>query len=127
MEGLADKVTPGEKDSLSVASTEDDASRKRLVRRMRIQIWAGALVGLFIAFCIGAAFSESLLASCISAALILLSLSNSCRREFAELARIHFGLTHTSSRPPAQFFTTLNDLWSRSEEIWEGSFSLLAW
>lgn len=26
-----------------------------------------------------------------------------------------------------QFFTTLNDLWSQSEEIWEGVFSLVAW
>jgi high-affinity iron transporter len=34
----------------------DDASKKRLVRRMRLQIWAGALAGLFIALCIGAAF-----------------------------------------------------------------------
>lgn len=51
---------------------------------MRLQIWAGALAGLFIALCIGAAFI-------------------------------------------AVFFTTLNDLWAKSEEIWEGSFSLIAW
>lgn len=61
-----------------------DATRKRLVRRMRMQIWAGALGGLLVALCIGAAFI-------------------------------------------AVFFTTLNDLWSRSEEIWEGAFSLIAW
>lgn len=59
------------------------ARRKRLIRRMRIQIWAGAGVGLFIALCIGAAFI-------------------------------------------AVFFTTLNDIWAKSEEIWEGVFSLIA-
>lgn len=60
VEGLADKTAPGEKESGSVQNDADDASRKRLVRRMRLQIWAGALAGLFIAFCIGAAFSELL-------------------------------------------------------------------
>ncbi|KAM0755041.1 iron permease FTR1 [Meredithblackwellia eburnea MCA 4105] len=64
-------------------SGEDAARRKHLVKRMRIQIWAGAAVGLFIALCIGAAFI-------------------------------------------AVFFTTLNDIWSKSEEIWEGVFSLVA-
>ncbi|GAA5914293.1 hypothetical protein JCM5296_007236 [Sporobolomyces johnsonii] len=56
----------------------DDTEKKRIIRRMRVQIWAGALVGLLIALCIGAAFI-------------------------------------------AVFFTTLDDLWSKSEEIWEGA------
>ncbi|KAI5475027.1 iron permease FTR1 [Pseudohyphozyma bogoriensis] len=62
---------------------DGEARRKRVVRSMRVQIWAGTLVGLFIAVCIGAAFI-------------------------------------------AVFFTTLNDLWGSSEEIWEGTFSLIA-
>ncbi|GAA5950159.1 hypothetical protein JCM21900_004613 [Sporobolomyces salmonicolor] len=64
-------------DANDVMERLDDAERKRIIRRMRVQIWAGALVGLFIALCIGAAFI-------------------------------------------AVFFTTLDDLWSKSEEIWEG-------
>jgi high-affinity iron transporter len=37
----------------------DEADRKsteKLLRRMRIQIWAGTLAGFFLALCIGAAF-----------------------------------------------------------------------
>ncbi|KPV76271.1 uncharacterized protein RHOBADRAFT_66183 [Rhodotorula graminis WP1] len=70
-------------DGDDVVEKLDAAERKRLIRRMRLQIWAGALAGLFIALCIGAAFI-------------------------------------------AVFFTTLSDLWSKSEEIWEGTFSLIA-
>jgi len=39
--------------------TVDEEERKRtakLLRRMRIQIWAGTLTGFFLALCIGAAF-----------------------------------------------------------------------
>ncbi|SCV74126.1 BQ2448_6558 [Microbotryum intermedium] len=78
VESLVDKPV-NEGDSLD----QDEAVKKRLVRRMRIQIWAGAAVGMFIALCIGAAFI-------------------------------------------AVFFTTLNDLWAKYEEIWEGTFSLVA-
>ncbi|SGY46762.1 BQ5605_C001g00468 [Microbotryum silenes-dioicae] len=78
VESLVDKPV-NEGDSLD----RDEAVKKRLVRRMRIQIWAGAAVGMFIALCIGAAFI-------------------------------------------AVFFTTLNDLWAKYEEIWEGTFSLVA-
>ncbi|KAK4700501.1 high-affinity iron transporter, partial [Phenoliferia sp. Uapishka_3] len=67
----------------SEAEKEDVARRKNLIKRMRMQIWAGAGVGLLIALCIGAAFI-------------------------------------------AVFFTTLNDIWSKTEEIWEGTFSLIA-
>lgn len=34
----------------------DKERRAKLVKRMRIQIWAGTAVGFFIALCIGAAF-----------------------------------------------------------------------
>ncbi|KAL8280307.1 hypothetical protein RQP46_007224 [Phenoliferia psychrophenolica] len=60
-----------------------EARKKFLIRKLRIQIWAGTFVGLFCALAIGAAFI-------------------------------------------AVFFTTLSDIWSKSEEIWEGTFSLLA-
>lgn len=66
-----------------VVNEMDESEKKRIVRRMRWMIWGGALSGLFVALCIGAAFI-------------------------------------------AVFFTTLNDLWSKSEEIWEGVFSLVA-
>jgi high-affinity iron transporter len=40
-----------------VALDEEDKKRTaKLLRRMRIQIWAGTLVGFFLALCIGAAF-----------------------------------------------------------------------
>lgn len=37
----------------------DEADRKsteKLLKRMRLQIWAGTLAGFFLALCIGAAF-----------------------------------------------------------------------
>lgn len=37
-------------------SITDKERRAKLVKRMRIQIWAGTGVGFFIALCIGAAF-----------------------------------------------------------------------
>ncbi|BGP14689.1 high-affinity iron permease [Rhodosporidiobolus nylandii] len=76
---VADSTT----DHNDVVEQLDPQEKKRVVRRMRLMIWAGALLGLFIALCIGAAFI-------------------------------------------AVFFTTLSDLWSKSEEIWEGVFSLIA-
>ncbi|GAA5910785.1 hypothetical protein JCM5296_002827 [Sporobolomyces johnsonii] len=66
--------------------TEEGGSplaQQQLRKRMRWMIWAGALSGLGIAVCIGAAFI-------------------------------------------AVFFTTLSDLWSKSEDLWEGVFSLIA-
>ncbi|GAA5920792.1 hypothetical protein JCM1841_005098 [Sporobolomyces salmonicolor] len=59
------------------------SAQQLLRKRMRWMIWAGALSGLGIAVCIGAAFI-------------------------------------------AVFFTTLSDLWSKSEDLWEGVFSLIA-
>ncbi|KAI0070989.1 Ftr1 protein [Panus rudis PR-1116 ss-1] len=65
-------------------SQEDEQLRaKRLIRKMRIQIFAGSIVGLFIALAIGAAFI-------------------------------------------AVWFTQASDLWSKSEELWEGIFELIA-
>ncbi|KAF5349294.1 hypothetical protein D9756_009367 [Leucocoprinus leucothites] len=57
--------------------------RRRLLRKMRIQIFIGAAIGLFIALAIGAAFI-------------------------------------------AVWFTKASDLWSKSEELWEGIFNLIA-
>lgn len=66
---------------------EEDAGEtarlKRLIRRMRLQIWAGAGAGLLIALAIGGAFI-------------------------------------------AVFYTKLSDLWSKSEELWEGIFSIIS-
>ncbi|GAA5992726.1 hypothetical protein JCM11641_004867 [Rhodosporidiobolus odoratus] len=76
---VSDKTT----DSNDVVEKLDPQEKKRVIRRMRLMIWAGALLGLFVALCIGAAFI-------------------------------------------AVFFTTLSDLWSATEEIWEGVFSLIA-
>ncbi|CAK5283253.1 unnamed protein product [Mycena citricolor] len=74
----ADSDTSGSND------VEDDtAHRKMLIRKMRIQIFAGAFLGLFIALAIGAAFI-------------------------------------------AVWFTQASNLWSKSEELWEGIFELIA-
>ncbi|BGP23526.1 high-affinity iron permease [Rhodotorula toruloides] len=72
----------GHEKGVDVVETLEAGEQRRLIRRMRLQIWAGALVGLFIALCIGTAFIA--------------------------------------------FFTALNDLWGKTEEIWEGVFSLIA-
>lgn len=70
-----------------VVGEEEDAesafNKRRLIRKMRIQIFAGAGVGLFVALAVGAAFI-------------------------------------------AVWFTQAADLWSKSEELWEGIFSLVA-
>ncbi|KAI0092739.1 Ftr1 protein [Irpex rosettiformis] len=62
---------------------DDAARKKRFIRRMRWQIFAGSFVGLFIALAIGAAFI-------------------------------------------AVWFTKASNLWSKSEELWEGIFELIA-
>ncbi|TFY82855.1 hypothetical protein EWM64_g1164 [Hericium alpestre] len=69
---------------LAMTADDDDALRKkRLIRKMRIQIFAGSALGLFIALAIGAAFI-------------------------------------------AVWFTKASNLWQKSEEIWEGTFELIA-
>jgi high-affinity iron transporter len=40
----------------SPGETDDLKTRQVLIKRMRTQIWAGALIGFAIALCIGAAF-----------------------------------------------------------------------
>ncbi|KAI0263016.1 iron permease FTR1/Fip1/EfeU [Gloeopeniophorella convolvens] len=76
-----------EKDDLSsqeLSTGEDGALKKRrLIRKMRIQIFAGSALGLFLAIAIGAAFI-------------------------------------------AVWFTKASNLWQKSEEIWEGSFEVIA-
>ncbi|KAJ6616430.1 iron permease FTR1/Fip1/EfeU [Mycena sp. CBHHK59/15] len=49
--------SPGDsKDDVASDPEDDTAHRRRLIRKMRIQIFAGAGVGLFLALAIGAAF-----------------------------------------------------------------------
>lgn len=56
VESLFDS-TDSPQQTLVEGEGEDQATRRnRLVRRMKLQIWAGAGAGLFIALCIGAAF-----------------------------------------------------------------------
>ncbi|KAH9974757.1 iron permease FTR1 [Lactifluus volemus] len=62
---------------------DDDLHRKRLLRKMRFQIFTGSAFGFLIAAAIGAAFL-------------------------------------------AIWFTKASDLWKKSEELWEGSFYLIA-
>ncbi|KAJ9107945.1 hypothetical protein QFC19_002688 [Naganishia cerealis] len=78
---------------------------KRIIRRMRIQIWAGTLVGFLVSLCIGAAFI---------AVVSTVSVPNP------------FTLLNLACRCLVQFYTTLSDLWAKSEQIWEGVFSLIA-
>ncbi|KAF8882183.1 iron permease FTR1 [Gymnopilus junonius] len=80
-------VTDDEKsasDTLTLPVPVDDAlAKKRLIRKLRIQIFSGAALGLFLALAIGAAFI-------------------------------------------AVWFTKAADLWSKSEELWEGIFEIIA-
>ena len=47
----------GENPSVDNTSEADDlAARRTLIKRMKVQIWAGTLIGFFIALSIGAAF-----------------------------------------------------------------------
>lgn len=55
----ATAVTQNEKqdgDDDSSSASLDASRTRKIVKRMRIQIWAGTLIGFFIALCIGAAF-----------------------------------------------------------------------
>ncbi|BGO97044.1 high-affinity iron permease [Rhodotorula toruloides] len=79
---LVDGMSSGHQDG-AADPEEAEAVRLRVRKRMRWMVWAGALSGLAIAACIGAAFI-------------------------------------------AVFFTTLSDLWSKSEDLWEGIFCLIA-
>ena len=69
-----------------------------------LQIWAGTLTGFFIALCIGAAF---------------IAVVSGRRISPPRTASL-------TSRPPVEFYTTLNNLWGKTEQIWEGAFSLIA-
>ncbi|KAK0435816.1 Ftr1 protein [Desarmillaria tabescens] len=67
----------------SLSDEDDLVHRRRLIRKLRIQIFLGAGLGLFLALAIGAAFI-------------------------------------------AVWFTQASNLWSKSEELWEGIFELIA-
>ncbi|KAF4616731.1 hypothetical protein D9613_008666 [Agrocybe pediades] len=64
-------------------AVEDAVQRRRLIRKLRFQIFLGAACGLLMSLAIGAAFI-------------------------------------------AVWFTKASDLWSKSEELWEGIFELIA-
>ncbi|KAF8588812.1 Ftr1 protein [Ramaria rubella] len=70
--------------SAEVVEPEDEGERtRRLVKKLRWQIFLGAILGFFIALSVGAAFI-------------------------------------------AVWFTQAADLWAKSEDLWEGVFSLIA-
>ncbi|TFY56958.1 hypothetical protein EVG20_g8732 [Dentipellis fragilis] len=86
--GSTDEKSDGDNGSDSaepelMGDADDALRKKRLIRKMRIQIFAGSAAGLFIALAIGAAFI-------------------------------------------AVWFTKASNLWQKSEEIWEGTFELIA-
>jgi high-affinity iron transporter len=79
-----DQKEEGVVSSQALSEGEDDSLRKRrLLRKMRFQIFAGSALGFLIAVAIGATFI-------------------------------------------AIWFTKASDLWKKSEEIWEGTFSIIA-
>ncbi|KAI0252946.1 iron permease FTR1 [Lactifluus subvellereus] len=69
--------------SQELSGNEDGPRTKRLIRKMRLQIFAGSALGFLIAAIIGATFL-------------------------------------------AIWFTKASNLWQKSEELWEGSFNLIA-
>ncbi|ORX37335.1 iron permease FTR1/Fip1/EfeU [Kockovaella imperatae] len=75
--------SPSSTGSGSAESLDDIKRTQKLIKRMRIQIWAGTLTGFFIALSIGAGFI-------------------------------------------AVFYTKVTDLWGKTEELWEGTFSIIA-
>ncbi|KAL5482857.1 FTR1_1 [Sanghuangporus weigelae] len=76
-------LTRDASDIEELGGEESEEATKRLIRKLRIQIFLGSALGLLIALAIGAAFI-------------------------------------------AVFFTQASDLWSQTEELWEGIFSLIA-
>lgn len=81
-----------------------DERTRRLIARMKIQVWAGTGVGLLIATAIGAAF--------IAVVSRFSSLSTCEKSRVQQLI--------------PQFYLELGDLWSETEQIWEGVFSAIA-
>ncbi|KAF8318690.1 iron permease FTR1 [Clavulina sp. PMI_390] len=75
-----EKADPNE----SSNGTSAPLTNKQLLRKLRIQVWAGALTGFFIALAIGGAF---------------------------------IGVFYSGK---------VRDLWAQSEEVWEGTFNLIA-
>ncbi|KAI9458911.1 iron permease FTR1 [Lactarius psammicola] len=80
----SDHKEKGVVSSQGLSESEDDSLRKRrLIRKMRLQIFFGSALGFLVAAIIGATFI-------------------------------------------AIWFTKASNLWQKSEEIWEGTFSLIA-
>jgi high-affinity iron transporter len=52
------RLSPNERVDQAVGPGDGEHNEKvkKILKRMRIQIWAGTLVGFFISLCIGAAF-----------------------------------------------------------------------
>ena len=71
---------------------------KRLIKRMRIQIWAGTLSGLLVSLALGAAF----------------------------IAVVRRLTANETAMLIWQFYTKFQDLWGQTEQIWEGVFSVIA-
>jgi high-affinity iron transporter len=90
----------GETSITSEHEKDDAKARHNLIKRMRIQIWAGTLAGFIIALAIGGAF-------------------------IAVVSR-PMTLSTSSSLIISQFYTKVKDLWADTEQIWEGVFSLIA-
>ncbi|GMK57510.1 hypothetical protein CspeluHIS016_0403440 [Cutaneotrichosporon spelunceum] len=79
------RLSPNERVDQAVGPDDGPHNEKvrKILKRMRAQIWAGTIAGFVISLCIGAAFI-------------------------------------------AVFYTKLSDLWAKSEQLWEGIFSLIA-
>ncbi|KAL9939967.1 hypothetical protein V8E36_000672 [Tilletia maclaganii] len=82
LESLVGEVRPSPATQKQTAVSPSQ-ERRIMIKRLRNMVFLGAFSGLFIAFCIGAAFL-------------------------------------------AVFYTQANDLWGKSEELWEGIFNLIA-
>lgn len=105
-------MTTGQLESSTAPSSSDEAATetdspseskreteiRKVLKRMRLQIWAGALGGFCLALVIGAAF-------------IAVVSTSECQ--------------HPTCADP-QFYTKLVDLWAKTEQIWEGVFSIVA-
>ena len=101
---------------INANAQEDESVRTRkLLKRMRIQIWAGTAAGFLIALAIGAAFIAVVSAPSAASVITLQHLLHPT--EVIDPRR---------ANPMHQFYTKVTDLWANTEEIWEGVFSLVA-
>lgn len=93
--------------------SEDERDQVRvLVRRMKMQIWAGTLAGLAVATAIGATF------------IVIVRIHHLlCQPYGLEMPRYRLADKRGTD---SQFYVKLVDLWASTEQLWEGAFSLLA-